>query len=80
METSEVTRISNSGNARAQFRWYSQGSENKLFFIAPKDGFVEPNGFVDCTVSYVPNQLSTSGKADEDKLILKVLIDILIYI
>ena len=53
-ETTEVTRITNQGNSRANYKWSSQ-NENKIFSVKPSLGFVEANSYQDCIVTYSPN-------------------------
>ena len=69
METQEVIRITNSGNARAKFKW--QGYD-KLFTISPKEGVVEANSFIESALTYVPNAGSANSKQDETQFTLKV--------
>lgn len=46
METSEILRLTNNGNAEAKFRWIT--SEKKIFTVKPEEGVV-PNGkYIEC--------------------------------
>jgi hypothetical protein len=54
-ETTEIIKITNSGNARAYFKWLPSPNDTKLFTISPKEGFVEANSFYECKVTYIPN-------------------------
>ncbi len=46
METSEILRLTNNGNAEAKFKWIT--SEKKIFSVKPEEGTV-PNGkYIEC--------------------------------
>ena len=71
-ETTEIVRISNGGNARAYFQWVSQVQDSKIFKLKTTEGWVDAHDHIDCSIIYLPNQQSGAGKADEEKLTLKV--------
>tara|TARA_B110000503_G_C6825969_1_gene280811 strand:- start:275 stop:526 length:252 start_codon:yes stop_codon:yes gene_type:complete len=80
METTDIIRISNNGNASAYFKWLTSNSDAKLYSIKPIEGYVESNSHLDCTVTYSPNTNSGSGKIDEDRMFLRVIIYLFIDI
>lgn len=71
MTTTENLKVQNTGNAKAYYRWTKGPDSQNLFKILPENGSIEPNSFFDFSITYSPNQLS-SGRVDEDKLIMKV--------
>jgi len=53
METQEIVRLTNNGNADAKFKWYT--NEKKVFFVNPEEGVV-PNGkYLEVAVVYRPS-------------------------
>jgi hypothetical protein len=53
METTEVVKITNDGNADGQFKWESLSN---VFLVSPKEGVVSAyGGSVDITLTYRPS-------------------------
>lgn len=46
METSEILRLTNNGNAEAKFKWIT--SEKKLFYVKPEEGVVASGKHLEC--------------------------------
>ncbi|CAD8120827.1 unnamed protein product [Paramecium sonneborni] len=53
METSEILRLNNNGNAEAKFKWIT--SEKKLFYVEPEEGIVASGKYLECQIFYCPS-------------------------
>jgi hypothetical protein len=55
LETSETVRLTNAGNANANFKWVV--SEQRVFFVSVAEGTVPASKFLDIQVTYRPSNL-----------------------
>ncbi|CAD8106047.1 unnamed protein product [Paramecium primaurelia] len=77
METSEILRLTNNGNAEAKFKWIT--SEKKLFYVKPEEGVVASGKHLECQVFYRPSfggrqqqqYTAATTKTEEEKITLK---------
>ena len=68
METTEVIKVNNNGNAPGKFKW--DVPNNSVFTIKPERGEVPAQSSIDILIIYTPS--GTNFKGEADKLILKV--------
>ncbi|CAD8117028.1 unnamed protein product [Paramecium sonneborni] len=87
METIEILRLTNNGNADAKFKWIT--SDKKTFTVKPEDGIVPFGKYFECQIVYRPslgnnqqqNTIQASGqqqqytaaitRTEEEKITLK---------
>jgi len=67
--TTENLRIHNNGNSVASFYWICP--ESGTFTVLPEREVVNPGQYLDCVIMYTP-QGNSSGKLEEDKLIIQI--------
>ncbi len=72
MSTKETLTIQNNGNARAEFEFIGQATQEPIFAIEPRMGAVEAQSTFNATVSYKPNWQSGNLKYDEAKFQFRV--------
>ena len=53
METTELLRLTNNGNAPGKFKWVH--SEKRLFNVIPEEGEVPAASWIDLKVVYRPS-------------------------
>lgn len=46
METAEIVRLTNNGNADAKYKWIT--TDKKIFFVQPEGGVVPSGKYVEC--------------------------------
>ena len=52
LETTEIVRIINNGNAPGKFKWTL--SDRKIFTVFPEEGVVQNGSFLDLKIVYKP--------------------------